>query len=154
LKERQIKTRIAVALTWLLAILLALVFAAAGGAKLVSRRGMVQEFAQLGFGQWLRYFTGILEVTAAIALLIPRIRFFAALQLAVIMAAATIANLSILHLPGMARLTVVLLALALALAWLSRLRANNEYRTSTTLERREASDAIRVIDRADQVATD
>lgn len=122
----------------MLAILLALVFGAAGGAKLASLRGMVQEFAQLGFGQWLRYVTGILEVTGAIALLIPKVRFRAAVQLAVVMAGATIANLAILHLPVMARLTAVLLALALALAWLSRQRANDERQMSPTLERRRA----------------
>ena len=38
---------------WILAVLLAVVFIYAGGAKLASNPGMVREFAQIGLGQWL-----------------------------------------------------------------------------------------------------
>jgi putative oxidoreductase len=107
-------------LAWMLTILLALVFTLAGGVKLVNNPGMVQEFAQVGLGQWFRYFTGILEVSGAIGLLIPSVRFWAALQIATVMVGATIANLTVLHLPQAAGLTGVLLAFALALAWLRR----------------------------------
>ncbi len=105
---------------WILAVLLALLFTYAGCAKLIGMRGMVQEFAQIGFGQWLRYLTGLLEVSGAIGILIPKFRFWAALQIATVMVGATITNLAILHLPGLAGLTAVLLALALTLAWLRR----------------------------------
>jgi putative oxidoreductase len=107
-------------LAWVLTIFLALAFTAAGGVKLVNNPGMVQEFAQIGLGQWFRYFTGILEVSGAIGLLIPGVRFWAALQIATVMVGATIANIAVLHLPALARLTAVLLVLALALAWLRR----------------------------------
>jgi len=103
---------------WVLAILLALLFTAAGGAKLLSSPAMVQEFAAIGFGQWLRYLTGILEVSGAIGMLIPRLRFWAALQIAAVMVGATITNAVILHLLLDTRITVVLLVLALSLAWL------------------------------------
>jgi putative oxidoreductase len=105
---------------WILAILLAVSFLMFGGIKLINAPGMVQEFAQIGFGQWLRYITGILEVSGAIGVLIPKFRFWAALQIATVMAGATLTNLAILHLPGTARFTAVLLALALTLAWLRR----------------------------------
>src|SRR5277367_2280384 len=110
---------------WLIAVgpitlLVALVFTAAGGAKLIGNSDMVQEFAQIGFGQWFRYLTGILEVSGAIGLLIPKYRFWAALQIAMVMVGATGANVAILHLPPLAGLTAVLLALALALALLRR----------------------------------
>jgi putative oxidoreductase len=108
------------ALAWILAVLLAVAFAMAGGIKLIGQQGMVREFAQIGFGQWLRYVTGILEVSGAVGVLIPKFRFWAALQIATVMAGATITNLAILHLPGTAMLTGVLLAMALALAWLRR----------------------------------
>ena len=107
-------------LAWVLTIFLALVFTLAGGVKLVNNPGMVQEFAQIGLGQWFRYFTGVLEVSGAIGLLIPSVRFWAALQIATVMVGATIANLTVLHVPQLAPLTAVLLALALALAGLRR----------------------------------
>jgi putative oxidoreductase len=103
---------------WILTVLLAIAFTMAGGVKLIGTRGMIQEFNQIGFGQWLRYFTGILEVSGAIGLLIPKDRIWAALQIAVVMIAATFTNLAILHLPSLDRLTAILLALALILAWL------------------------------------
>jgi len=107
-------------LAWILAILLAIAFTLAGWIKLVSNPGMVQEFAQIGLGQWLRYLTGFLEVTGAIGLLIPKVRFWAALQIATVMLGATFTNILILHLPAMARGTRILMRLALALAWLRR----------------------------------
>lgn len=105
---------------WILAVFLALVFSLAGGVKLIGAPGMVTEFAQIGFGQWLRYVTGVLEVSGAIGLLIPKFRFRAALQIAVVMVGATGVNLWVLHVPALAGLTGVLLALALVLAWLRR----------------------------------
>jgi uncharacterized membrane protein YphA (DoxX/SURF4 family) len=107
-------------LAWILAIWLAIVFTLAGGIKLIGVPAMVQEFAQIGLGQWFRYFTGALEVSGAIGLLIPRVRFWAALQIAVVMVGATAANLTVLHLPVIARGTGLLLGLALVLAWLRR----------------------------------
>jgi uncharacterized membrane protein YphA (DoxX/SURF4 family) len=107
-------------LAWFLSILLAIAFTLAGGIKLISAPGMVQEFAQIGLGQWFRYFTGVLEVSGAIGLLIPKVRFWAALQIAIVMVGATFTNIAVLHLPIMARVTAILLALALALAWLRR----------------------------------
>jgi putative oxidoreductase len=98
-------------------LLVAVVFAAAGGAKLMGNSGMVQEFSQIGIGQWFRYFTGMLEVSGAVGVLIPKFRFRAALQIAAVMAGATITNLFILHIPVLAGLTVALMALVLTLAW-------------------------------------
>jgi putative oxidoreductase len=108
---------------WTLTVLLALLFAYVGGAKLSSNPSMVREFAQIGFGQWFRYVVGSLEVGGAVAVLIPKLRFYGALLIATVMVGATITNLSILHIPPLAGLTAVLLALALALAWLRRPRS-------------------------------
>lgn len=113
---RLIKT----AFAWLLTILLAVAFTFAGGVKLISAPAMVQEFAQIGLGQWFRYFVGVLEVSGAIGLLIPKVRFWAALQIAAIMAGATFTNLVVLHLPPLARVTAILMTLALLLGWLRR----------------------------------
>ena len=114
--RHKIKTGVA----WVLAILLAIGFLFFGGVKLTSNPAMIREFEQIGFGQWLRYFTGGLEVVGAIGVLIPRFRFCAALQLAIVMAGATLTNLVILHVPPVAGVTTMLMALALALAWLRR----------------------------------
>jgi putative oxidoreductase len=108
------------ALAGILAVLLAVLFAYVGCAKLIGVPGMVQEFAEIGIGQWCRYFVGILEVSGAIGVLIPKFRFWASLQLATVMAGATVTNLAVLHLPVVARLTIILMGLALALSWLRR----------------------------------
>ncbi|HEY6991159.1 MAG TPA: DoxX family protein [Bryobacteraceae bacterium] len=107
-------------LAWILAVLLAIVFLFAGGVKLLGSRAMVQEFAQIGAGQWFRYVTGVLEVSGAIGVLIPKYRFWAALQLAAVMAGATAVNIWVLHTEPLARLTAVLLVSLLVLAWLGR----------------------------------
>jgi putative oxidoreductase len=106
-------------LAWILAVLLAVVFLFAGGVKLLGSRAMVQEFTQIGAGQWLRYVTGVLEVSGAIGVLISKYRFWAALELAAVMAGATAINIFVLHTAPLARLTAVLLALSLVLAWLT-----------------------------------
>ncbi len=100
------------------AMILALLFLFAGGAKLIGNSAMVDEFARIGIGQWFRYFTGVLEVGGAIGIVVPAVRFWAALLIAGVMTGATIANLAILHLPGTAGLTFGLMAIALfRFAW-------------------------------------
>jgi len=112
-------------LAWILAVLLAVVFLFAGGVKLLGSRAMVQEFTQIGAGQWLRYVTGVLEVSGAIGVLISKYRFWAALELAAVMAGATAINIFVLHTAPLARLTAVLLALSLVAAWLQRPQEEN-----------------------------
>ena len=105
---------------WILSVLLAVIFLFAGGVKLLGVPGMVKEFADIGIGQWLRYVTGLLEVGSAIGLLIPKVRFWAALQITAIMVCATAVNIFVLHLPPLARATAILLTLALLVVWLCR----------------------------------
>jgi putative oxidoreductase len=107
-------------LAWVLAIFLAALFASAGVAKLINNPVMIQEFARIGFGQWFRHLTGILEVGGAMGMLIPKFRFWAALDIATVMAGATIANLTVLHTDSVASLTAALMVLSLLLAWFGR----------------------------------
>jgi uncharacterized membrane protein YphA (DoxX/SURF4 family) len=58
-------------LIWALQILVAVAFLGAGGSKLAGTEAMVSMFEAIGFGQSLRYLTGIVEVVAAMLLLIP-----------------------------------------------------------------------------------
>jgi putative oxidoreductase len=81
---------------WILSGLLALAFIAAGTAKLAGAAAMVQVFDKVGLGQWFRYFTGLLEVVAAMRLLISRYAFYAAVLLAIVMAGAIIAHVTVL----------------------------------------------------------
>jgi uncharacterized membrane protein YphA (DoxX/SURF4 family) len=57
---------------------------------------LVDMFADIGAGQWLRYLVGALEVAGAAGLLVPRLSGLAALGLAGLMVGATITNLFIL----------------------------------------------------------
>src|SRR6266481_5620617 len=54
---------------WVLQIAGAAMFFMAGTPKLTRAENMIQVFAAVGLGQWLRYFTGTLEVLGAVALL-------------------------------------------------------------------------------------
>jgi putative oxidoreductase len=81
---------------WVLSGFAGLLFIGVGGAKLVGAAAMVDLFAKVGLGQWLRYFTGLLEVAAGLGLLISRFAFYAAVLLAVVMAGAFIAHVTVL----------------------------------------------------------
>ena len=53
-------------------VILTLAFVGAGGGKLVGVEMMVMTFDQIGFGQWLRYLTGLIEVLGVALLWMPR----------------------------------------------------------------------------------
>ena len=56
----------------MLRILLAALFLYQGVDKFSERRLWIRIFEEIGFGQWFRYFTGIVEVSGAALLLIPK----------------------------------------------------------------------------------
>ena len=103
---------------WILSGLVALAFLAAAGAKLAGVPAMVEEFDKVGFGQWFRYFTALLEVTGAIGLLISRYAFYAAVLLAVVMVGAITAHLTVLG--GSPAPALVLLILTAIIAYLRK----------------------------------
>jgi putative oxidoreductase len=103
---------------WILSGLVALVFIGAGDAKLAGAAVMVDLFAKVGLGQWFRYFTGLLEVAAGIGLLISRSAFYAAVLLAIVMAGAFIAHVTVLRSSPAA--PVVLFVLAGLIAYLRK----------------------------------
>ena len=102
---------------WGLRILLCLVFLAAGGAKLIGHERMVHVYELIGIGQWFRVVTGVIEVTAAIALLVPRVSGWAAAVLACTMIGAIGAQLTRIHESPV--LAIVLLLLTSIVAWQS-----------------------------------
>jgi putative oxidoreductase len=81
---------------WAVRVLLALAFGAAGAAKLAGVPKMIQIFDLIGIGQWFRYITGLVEVTGAIFLLIPRTGFLGGLLLCVTMVFAVATHLLVI----------------------------------------------------------
>jgi uncharacterized membrane protein YphA (DoxX/SURF4 family) len=71
---------------------LGMLFVAAGLVKLSGMAFMVELFASLGFGQWLRYVTALVELTGGVLLITGHMESLAALALAVIMIGATAAS--------------------------------------------------------------
>ena len=82
---------------WLLKILLAALFFFMGGAKLGGLPAIVDVFERLGFGQWLRYFTAVLELGGAVLLLRPPTTALGALLLIIVSVGAFLAQLLVLH---------------------------------------------------------
>ncbi|MCC8244049.1 DoxX family protein [Saccharothrix luteola] len=111
------RTKISVAniALWALQVLLAAYFVYSG----VSLLGddFVGKFDKIGFGQWLRYVTGVLELAGALGLLVPRLCGLAAAGLVGVMAGAVATELVILGDPDGAVLPAVLLGLAAVVAF-------------------------------------
>jgi putative oxidoreductase len=103
---------------WTLQVLLSATFFMAGGAKLFGVEATVKAFAALGLGQWFRYVTGILEVTAAVLLLVPWSSALGALLIVPIMLGAIAAHLFVFK--NSPALPLVLLALDLVVLWVRR----------------------------------
>jgi uncharacterized membrane protein YphA (DoxX/SURF4 family) len=109
--------RAAITVLWIAQIALGAMFLMAGGSKLAGAPAMVSLFGALGLGQWFRYFTGAVEVSAALLLLIPRTAGFGALLLVATMLGAIAANLFLGQSPVA---PLVLLSVASAIAWVRR----------------------------------
>jgi DoxX-like protein len=58
--------------TWGLRIVLGLAFLAVGTTKLAGTRHTVEYFAAIGWGQWFRYLTGVVDIGGAAMLFVPR----------------------------------------------------------------------------------
>lgn len=78
---------------WVLQVAAAAMFLGAGFSKLTGAAPMVALFDAIGWGQWFRYTTGIIEVIGAILLLIPALCGLGALILMCVMIGATAAEI-------------------------------------------------------------
>src|SRR5260370_11345671 len=103
---------------WVIQGTLAAAFVAAAAAKLAGVPMMIEVFDAIGFGQWFRIVTALVEIIGAIALLTPGFAALGALWLAVTMFFATLTHLFILH--TSAAPPVLLLVLSLAVLCLPR----------------------------------
>jgi uncharacterized membrane protein YphA (DoxX/SURF4 family) len=79
-------------------------------------------FEQIHFGQRFRYFTGIVESTAALLVLIPRTAVFGLLVLACTMLCASLIVAFVLHQPGEATFPGFLFLVLAAVTWIHRAR--------------------------------
>jgi putative oxidoreductase len=104
--------------TWILQVLIGSLFLFSGASKLFGVTEMVNFFAQVGFGQWLRYVLGVLEVGSAVALFFPRQAFYGAFVLSFSLLGHIVIHEVVLHRP--AAFLVVLLAVTLLIAYLRR----------------------------------
>ena len=102
---------------WVIQIALAAMFLFAGGSKLLGAPAMVDLFTAIGLGQWFRYVTGAIEVSAAVALLIPSAALFGAMLVVPTMLGAVATNLFLGQSPAM---PLVLFLAATAVAWFRR----------------------------------
>src|SRR6478672_2798694 len=73
---------------WIVQVALAGMFLLAGSSKLFGAAAMVGLFDAIGIGQWFRYVTGLIEVSSAVALLVPSIAAFGAMVLVATMTGA------------------------------------------------------------------
>ncbi len=115
MKQRSRATTLTV---WVLQVVGAAAFLAAGIAKLVGAAPMVQLFDTIGVGQWFRYITGVIEVGGALLMLIPAAAVLGAVLLACTMVGAILTHIFILHTNPAA--PAALLILVSAVLWLRR----------------------------------
>ncbi len=103
---------------WILRVLMAALFLFAAFAKLTGNPMMVQEFETVGLGQGFRYFTGLLELVGAAALLTPAISGFGALLLLGVDVGAFVAQVAVIHMDWIH--TIVIGAILATLVYLQR----------------------------------
>ena len=90
-------SQVLIGISWLLQLALAFTFFRAGYAKMVSDPLMVQIFNLIGFGQWFRYVSGVVELPGAVLILLPRISVLGGLWLMATMFVAILINLVVTH---------------------------------------------------------
>jgi uncharacterized membrane protein YphA (DoxX/SURF4 family) len=100
---------------WVLQAALAFQFAGAGFLKLTGAPEMVELFADIGAGQWLRYAVGVLEVAGTVGLLVPPLSGLAALGLAALMGGAAVTNQFVIG--ESPWLPIILLLASALIAW-------------------------------------
>ena len=107
---------------WALRIVLAIAFLFFGLMKFQDRSPYVTIFEQIGFGQWFRYVTGVIEIAGAVLLLAPRATPIAVLLLAPTMVGALLTHVLVIG-PQPASVVVLLLLFGvLVVGWSQRRR--------------------------------
>jgi putative oxidoreductase len=109
-----VPSRLGIFTTWLLRVAVALVFLSVGAAKF--RDPMwVRLFEQIGLGQWFRYLTGVMQLSAGVLVLIPRASLAGITLAGCTMLGATIAWITVLHAPANAPIPGAILGILIAI---------------------------------------
>jgi putative oxidoreductase len=108
---------------WTLSLLLTGMFLLSGSGKLANGESPQgdwdAQFVAWGFPAWMRWIVGGAEILAAIGLLVPRLRFYAAAGLVGLMVGAVGTHLANVEFVG-APIPLVLAGLAAIVAWMTR----------------------------------
>ncbi|MGF1470683.1 MAG: DoxX family protein [Rubrobacteraceae bacterium] len=109
-------------LTIILQVVLGLVFLGAGGSKLAGTQQMVGMFEHFKYPRWFMYFTGIVEVTGALAVLagifVPVLAVLGGLLLAATMVGALATHIRVGDPGSMMAPPAILLVLAIVVLFL------------------------------------
>lgn len=108
---------------WILQVVLAAIVAGGGISKLAGDPVMVDMFADIGAGQWLRYLVGALEVSGGVGVLIPALAGLASLGLAALLTGAVITDQFVLDQSPWLALALLVVAAVIARARWSRTEA-------------------------------
>ena len=84
--------------------------------KFAGQADAVETFELIGWGQWFRYVTGVVEAAGAVALVIPRLAGLAATVLIGLMAGAVLTQILVLE-PAWALLPAAFAAVLAVIAW-------------------------------------
>ena len=103
---------------WVVQIALAGMFLMAGGSKLLGAAPMVGLFDAIGIGHWFRYVTGLIEVSSAVALLVPSFAIFGAAALVATLIGAIATHLFIIG--GSPAMPAILLIGSSVVVWARR----------------------------------
>jgi len=106
---------------WTVQILLGVFFIVGSGLpKLIGEATAVHIYQQIGWGQWFRYLTGLVEVSGGIGLLVPRLTPAAAAGLSITMVCAASTQAFVLHGPSQAVFPLILVPVFATIAWQRR----------------------------------
>jgi len=105
-------------ITWILRVLLGLIFLGIGIEKLTGTMGTIPFFDAIGWGQWFRYVSGALDTAGALLIFVPRWTSYGALIITCTVGLGTILCFTMPLYNPIFPLVMTLLAATLALlAW-------------------------------------
>ena len=124
---------------WTLRVVLGLIFLAVSAIKLTGAGNTVEYFAAIGWGQWFRYFTGVLDIAGSALLFLPRWTCYGAIVLTCSVGLGAVISLTVLRgnpIWGTPEMIAVPLMLTLLAAMLASLTWRHQF---TEVQMRQSS---------------